>query len=609
MAAYIPEETISEIQQSLDIVDIVSEHIQLKKQGKHYLGLCPFHGEKTPSFSVSPEKQLYHCFGCGVGGNAITFVMEMENLVFVDAVKKLADKTGISVPDVGYSNAEHETVSVHQEKKEAHELAAKFYHHVLMNTEQGKQSYDYLLERGFTPEVMERFQLGCSPDQPDVLKGLLEKRGYDLEEMETCGLLLRQESNWELRDRFRHRIMFPIRELQGHTVGFGGRSLGEAEPKYLNSPDSPIFHKNELLYGFDIARPDIRRQNTAVLFEGYADVIAANTAGVKNGVASLGTSLTERQAQIIRRNTERIIICYDGDNAGQGAAQKSGEILEQQGLLVEVAVLPARMDPDDYIQTYGSERFRKEVIESAVPFMSFKIQALKKDKNLQDEGDRLRYIEEVLKEITHLSKAVERDFYLRQLAEEFSLSLDALKQEQYRIYKENVRNGAGKNNREYRFSGRQKRWNVEDYSKERLLPAFHNAERYLLAHMMRDSQASLEVQERLGGNFNIENHIALAAHLYAYYADGKPADPGTFINHLHDPDLIKEASDIAMLDITEHMSENELVDYIDKIKNYPKWVEIEQIKQKMKEAERNQDVELAVKLGNEIIDMKKALQK
>ncbi|MDQ0299737.1 DNA primase [Salibacterium salarium] len=607
-AGFIPEETINEIQKSLDIVDVISEHIQLKKQGKHYLGLCPFHGEKTPSFSVSPEKQLYHCFGCGVGGNAITFVMEMENVVFVDAVKKLANKSGISVPDIGYSNAEQESGEKDKAKREGHDLAAKFYHHVLMNTEQGKQAYDYLVNRGFSTETMEHFQLGYSPDQPEVLKELLENRGFDLQEMEEGGLLFRQESSWELRDRFRNRIMFPIRDVQGRTVGFGGRTLGEGEPKYLNSSDSAIFHKNEMLYGIDLARPDIRKQNTAVLFEGYVDVISANKAGVTNGIASLGTSLSDRQAQLIRRNTERIIICYDGDNAGQGAAKKSAEILERQGLTVQVAVLPSGMDPDDYIQSYGTERFRKEVIEASVPIMSFKLQMLKKDKNLQDEGERLQYIEEVLKEITHLSKAVERDFYLRQLADEFSLSLDALKQEQFRLYKQ-VSNHSTEKTKENGFNDRKRRWGTDQYARAKLLPAFQNAERLLLAHMMHDSQACMEVKERLGAEFNIESHIAIAAHLYAYYAEGNPADAGTFINHLQDPDLIKEASEIALLDITEHMSENELVDYIDKIKNYPKWVEIEQIQQKMKEAERNQDVSLAVKLGNEIIDMKKALQK
>ncbi|WP_158735073.1 DNA primase [Alteribacillus sp. YIM 98480] len=608
MAQYIPDETVAEIRQSLDIVEIISEYIQLKKQGKHYMGLCPFHGEKTPSFSVSPDRQLYHCFGCGAGGNAITFVMEMEKVGFVEALGKLGSKAGISVPETGYSKSGQAGYSTHHKKIEAHELAARFYHHLLMNTEQGKEAYDYLLRRGFSPEMMERFQLGYSPDHSNVLKGLLEKRKFNLQEMEEAGLLLRQESNWDLKDRFRNRIMFPIQDIQGHTVGFGGRVLGEGEPKYLNSPETSIFKKNETLYGMHLARKEIRKSNTAVLFEGYADVIAASNAGITNAIAVLGTSMTERQAKIIRRNTERIIICFDGDNAGQDAARRSAQILEQEGLIVQVALLPDKEDPDDYIKANGAKRFKSEVIEAAVPLMAFKMQLLKRKKNLQDEGEKLQYIEEVLKEVTYLSKAVERDFYLRQLADEFSLSLDALKQEQFRIYKESKRYYNDKRN-DSTYGSRAKRWGLDSYKNKQLLPAFQNAERMLLAHMMKDKTVCMEVQETIGGDFNVEEHVAIAAYLYAYYAEGNKPDPGHFINQLQDPDLIKKASEIAMLDINKHLSENELVDYIRQIKNYPKWVEIEEIEQKMKEAEKKQDIQSAVQLATELVDMKKALKK
>ncbi|MFB4164895.1 DNA primase [Alteribacillus sp. JSM 102045] len=608
MAQYIPDETVAEVRKSLDIVEIISEYIQLKKQSKHYMGLCPFHGEKTPSFSVSPDRQLYHCFGCGAGGNVITFVMEIEKIGFVEAIGKLASKTGIPIPESGYSKSEQARSSAQAKKKEGHELAARFYHHLLMNTEQGKDAFDYLLQRGFSAEVMERFQLGYSPNQPNVLKGLLEKRNFNLQEMEDAGLLIRQESNWELKDRFRNRIMFPIQDVQGQTVGFGGRVLGKGEPKYLNSPESAIFRKNETLYGMHLARPEIRKLNTAVLFEGYADVIAANKAGINNAIAVLGTSLTERQAKILRRNTERIIICFDGDNAGQEAAKRSAEILEQQGLVVQVALMPDKTDPDDYIKNSGPARFKSEVIDAAVPLMNFKMQLLKRNKNLQDEGEKLQYIEEVLKEVTYLSKAVERDFYLRQLADEFSLSLDALKQEQYRIYKESKR-FFNNNRKDSAFGNRTNRWGLETYKSQQLLPAFQNAERILLAHMMRNKEICMEVQERIGGDFNIEHHIAIAAYLYAYYGEGYDPDPGDFINQLKDTELIKKASEIAMLDINEHLSENELVDYISQIKNYPKWVEIEEKEQKMKEAEKKQDIQLAVKLATELVDMKKALKK
>ncbi|SDH48264.1 DNA primase [Alteribacillus persepolensis] len=608
MAPHIPDETVAEIRQSLDIVDIISEYMQLKKQGKHYTGLCPFHGEKTPSFSVTPDKQLYHCFGCGAGGNVFTFVMEMESITFVEAASTLAKKAGIAVPEIGYSNAGKTRSSSENRQKEGHHLAARFYHHLLINTEQGKAAYDYLIARGFSHDMLERFQLGFSPDQPQVMKGLLDKRGYNLEEMEEAGLLLRQESNWELKDRFVNRIMFPIHDVQGQVIGFGGRVLGDGEPKYLNSPETPVFKKNETLYGLHLARQHIRKRNEAVLFEGYADVIAAANAGILNAIGSLGTSLTERQAKIIRRHTERVILCFDGDNAGQQAARKAADILEQQGLTVYVALLPDQLDPDDYLKTYGADQFKTEIIDGAFPLMTFKMRFLKRGRNLQDEGEKLQYIEEVLKEVTNLPKAIERDVYLRQLAEEFSLSFDALKQEQFRIYKESERDYKKRRNQSQQ-SDMRKRWGLESYQNKRLLPAYENAERILLHHMMRNADVCEMVQEKVGGDFNVDSHIAIAAHLYAYYTKGYESDPSQFINQLQDADLIQKASEIAMLDINRQLSENELADYIQQIKNYPKWVEIEEIEQKMKEAEKKHDYQLAVKLATEIVDMKKALKK
>ncbi|WP_240376604.1 DNA primase [Bacillus piscicola] len=606
MANYIPEETIAEIRRSLDIVEVISEYVQLQKRGKHYTGLCPFHEEKTPSFSVSPDKQLYHCFGCGAGGNVITFIMEIEQLQFAEAVQRLAENKGLSVPDIPLSGTVKD--STHNRKKEAHQLASRFYHHLLMSTEQGRESFEYLLQRGFEKETIELFQLGFAPDHDGLLKELLVKRGFDLTDMEECGLLRRHEAAWELHDRFRNRVMFPIRDMRGYTVGFGGRVLGTGEPKYLNSPETSIFNKSDTLYGMDLAKKEIRKQNTAVLFEGYMDVISAYQANVKNGVASLGTSLTERQAQVLSRNAERIIICFDGDNAGQEAAVKSANMLEKHGLNVQVAVLPERMDPDDYIHSKGAEQFKKEIIEAAIPFMAFKMETLKKNKNLHIEGDKLSYIEEVLKQITTLSKAVERDFYMRRLADEFSLSFDALKQEQYRIYKETRRSFDKVGKPRFNQVQRERR-GTAPFVNKRILPAFQNAERFLLAHMMQSKEITAEVGERLGGGFNVDEHIALAAYLYSYYGDNNPADPGAFINQLDDANLVKKASEIAMLDISRHLSENELVDYIHQIKNYPKWVEIEEKEQKMKEAEKKSDLKQALQLAAEIVDMKKALKK
>ncbi|MFC5713415.1 DNA primase [Thalassorhabdus alkalitolerans] len=606
MKQRIPEELIEEVRNKNDIVDVISDHVQLKKQGRHYLGLCPFHGENTPSFSVSPERQLYHCFGCGAGGNVITFVMEMEGADFIQAVEKLAERIDMALPKHVKGVSGNESGKKHESKILGHELAAKFYHHLLTTTEQGKAAYDYLLDRGFTQDMISAFQIGYAPDNPAALKALLEKRGFQESEMEEAGLLLRKESSWEYMDRFRNRVMFPIMNNQGRVIAFGGRALQEGQPKYLNSPETPIFHKNETLYALHKARPAIRKENKAILFEGYADVISAWNAGVNNGVATLGTALSARQAKIIRRNAEQAIICYDGDKAGQEAALRSAELLEQEGCQVQVALLPEGSDPDDFIKIHGKDKFVNEIIKAPFTLMSFKMQKLKKEKNLQHEGDRLQYIEEIVGEISKISKAVERDHYLRQVADEFDLSLEALKQEQHRLFRANKQKN--KNAGTSYSSDSSKRRASQYMTEQRLRPAFFNAERILLAHMLSSKEITDQVADEVGGEFNVENHIALAAHLYAFYGAGRDGDSSDFIHSLTDESLMKLAAELSMLDINRNLTENELADYIKQIKNYPKWVEIEEKEKEMKEAERRHDLQHALQLANELVEMKKALK-
>lgn len=588
MAAFIPEEKVAEVREKTDIVEVINDYVQLKKQGRHYLGLCPFHGENTPSFSVSPERQLYHCFGCGAGGNAITFLMEHDGMTFVEAIQSLAAKTGTDLPELeDQYPGEREQ---HQSKKEAHQMAANFYHHLLMNTEQGKEAYDYLTARGISEEIIEEFQLGYAPERNNMLVQLLEKRDYDLEEMEEAGLIFRQESNWQWNDRFRGRVMFPIHNQRGQVIAFGGRALGEGAPKYLNSPETPIFLKHETLYSFSKARQAVRKQDEAVLFEGYMDVIAAWKAGVKNGVAGLGTAFSKRQAEQIRKATDKAVIAYDGDNAGRSAAWKTGDILEKQDIDVRVALFPAEMDPDDYIQAYGAEAFKVQLSERAVPFMSFKVQELRKNKNLQNEGDRLTYIEEVLRETSLISSAVEREFYMKQLAEEFDLSMDALREEERKVQKKEQQEKAAK----APSSGEAgKRWRSGVLPKKQvsMRSAYENAERTLLAFMLQNREVAEDVKERIGGEFNIDAHTALAAYLYAYYDDDHDPDVSRFMEYIEEQELVNLVSELMHLDIPAEISDNEMSDYIEQIKIRPKREELLQRQKQLKDAERNGDSE------------------
>jgi DNA primase len=601
MGSRISEEKIEKIRNSVDIVDVIGEYVQLKKQGRNLIGLCPFHGENTPSFSVSPEKQLYHCFGCGAGGNAFSFIMAIEGYEFLDSVKHLATRTNIDLPELEKS----ETTNANSELTAmiaGNELAAKYYHHLLINTEQGKEALNYLLKRGFTEEMINHFSLGFAPDSWETLTQFLQKRNVPLHYMEEIGLLSKRDFDGKLFDRYRNRVMFPIWNKDGKVIGFGGRVLGNEQPKYLNSSDSKLFNKSNILYGLHMARPEMRKKNEVVLFEGYVDVIAAWKAGVKNGVATLGTAITDEQAKLIRRNAETVIVCYDRDNAGLKATYRAIQILESNNCLVKVARLPEGFDPDDFIQKFGAEKFRTEVINANQTQMAFKMNYLRKGRNLQNEGERMQYIEDVLSEITSLSKSIERDHYVRQLAEEFSLSLDVVKQELHRLY--NLKKGKNISETKQDKPIIKNRFAAQ----KRLLPAFHNAERILLAHMMKDINIASTVQEKIGGNFNIDEYQSIVAYLYAYYAEGNEPNSSQFIQRLHDQKLARIATEIAMMTVSEELSEQELHDYFKQITNYPKVVKIEEKEQERKDAESREDYALAARIAMEIIRMKKELK-
>ncbi|OEH93713.1 DNA primase [Bacillus solimangrovi] len=602
MANRIPEELIEKIRLDNDIVDVVSEYVQLKKQGRNYFGLCPFHGENTPSFSVAPEKQIYHCFGCGSGGNVLTFIMNIEGLDFIEAAQHLAKRSNTELPLMERSEESTPSEGANHEIRKAFDLLKKYYHHLLVNTKDGREGLEYLDDRGFTRDVIETFGLGYAQDSWESTTIFLKKRGYSLNKMTEAGILATRQDG-EAVDRFRHRIMFPIWNYRGETIAFGGRVIGDDSPKYLNSPESPIFRKSQTLYGFHLARKAMRRESVAILFEGYVDVIAAWSAGVHNGVATLGTALTEEQAGILRRTVDTVIICYDGDDAGITASDRAAKLLQQVGCQVKVALLPESMDPDDYIRAYGAESFQTGVIGASVTYMSYKMRMLRRGKNLQEAGDRIQYIEEVLTEVANLSKAVEREHYLNQLADEFSMSLDTLKDEQRRIYYQLRKS---KDNQSFQRDNKQQKPLL---IQKKLLPAFHNAERYLLAHMFQDYLISEKVQERVGCSFNIDVHNAIAVMLYGYYEESDRLDIGDFMQRIEDEQIRNLVSDIAMLDVSEEVSDEALEDYIRLILNHPKWQEIQHIERELREAERLQDFEMAAQIAMKMHELKKQLKR
>ncbi|MBO8171375.1 MAG: DNA primase [Bacillaceae bacterium] len=605
MTGPIPEEIIDRVRSHFDILDIVGQYVQLRKSGRYYFGLCPFHSEKTPSFSVSPDKQIFHCFGCGEGGNVISFLMKVEGLHFVEAVEYLAERAGIDIPERGQPRENQQ----HKEEKntmyKAHDLVAKLYHHILLHKEAGKIGLDYLKQRGFTGETIEEFQLGYAPDSWYLVTQFLQKRNLPLPLMEEAGLVALREAGKRYFDRFRGRVMFPIHDTQGRVVAFGGRAVGDQQPKYLNSPETRLFNKGRLLFNLHRARNMIRREREAVLFEGYADVISAWQGGIHNCIASLGTALTEEQARVIRRNAEQVIICYDSDRAGVEAALKSMEILTKTGCHVKIARLPEGMDPDDYIRRHGGERFRQDILLQAQSATAFQLDYLKTGKDLQDETERMNYIHEALEVIARLSSAVERDHYLRRLAEEFDISFQAIRQEHQKNYRKQKRDSSRDN---WTSKWNNNINNGNHSASQSLLPAHHKAERMLIVWMMRNQDIAARVEAEVGGEFSVDEHAALAAFLYKYYREGNEPDPGKFVNRLDDERLMKLASELAMLDINEEVSEQELTDYIQQVLNYPKWLHIEQLKKEQRRLEKMGNSREAAEIGVEIFRLQRQLK-
>jgi len=603
MSNQVPEEVIEEIKNSNDIVDVVGEYVQLKKQGKSYVGLCPFHGEKTPSFSVTKEKQIFHCFGCGKGGNVITFLMEMESFTFYETLKYLADKSGVSLPDQITLQDNHSFSTENQSVLSAYEWLTKLYHHLLRYTKDGKEGLDYLKERGIREETIDLFQLGYAPNEAEFTATFLQKKGFEKSILVQKGILTQRDDN-SVTDRFKGRVVFPIRNHIGKTVGFGGRNIHGQTPKYLNSSESDLFQKGRLLYNFDMAKKHIRKANEVVLFEGYMDVIAAYQGGVQNVIATLGTAITEFQAKLLKRYVDKVIICYDGDDAGVEAAFKAASVLKSAGCEVKIARLESDMDPDSFIKSRGGEAFQNEVIQTSETYMTFYMRYFRKKFNLSIEADRINYIKSILKELALIDSSVEREYYLKELSTEFQISMETLNNEVYAL-RENL--SRSQKDKQTRNSYSQKV--IYRYHDKNLLPAYHNAERQLIAHMLFSANIASKVEQEIGADFNIEDHKLIVTYLYAYYEEGNQADVSLFIQRLNEDRLKELVSEIAMLPVSDEISDKEIDDYIWMIRAYTNdSVNIRSLKEQQNLALQQNNPIKAAQFAMQIIEMRKKLK-
>lgn len=418
MARY-SDEVINDVRQSNDIVDVISQYVHLKRSGRNFFGLCPFHNEKSPSFSVSPDKQIFHCFGCGVGGNVFSFITQIEGINFVEAVQMLAERANIQLPtlqDNGDSQREELKAKVYK----VNEFTAEFYHQNLYKP-QAKIAQEYVKKRQLSNETLKSFKIGFS-GKFDELYQELKKQGFGEREILESGLVNKNERGQYI-DRYRNRLMFPICDARGKVIAFGGRVLDDSKPKYINSPENVVYSKGRNLFGLNVAKKgDLKR---ILIVEGYMDVISLHQRGITNVVAPLGTALTEQQGWLLRKNAEQIILSFDSDEAGLKAKLRALDILQNMGCDLRILQMEGAKDPDEYIIKYGNARFNN-LVDKALSIIEFKVKILKKDLNLENTNDKIKFLNEIAKLISNVDNTIEREVYIEKIAKEYDISKEAI---------------------------------------------------------------------------------------------------------------------------------------------------------------------------------------
>lgn len=581
----IDQSIINEIKDKTDILDLVSEYVKLEKRGRNYIGLCPFHDEKTPSFTVSEDKQICHCFGCKKGGNVFQFTQEIKDISFVEAVKELGDRVNVAVDiEATQSNSNVQIASDDLQMIEMHELIQEFYYYALTKTVEGEKALTYLLERGFTDALIKERGIGFAPDSSHFCHDFLQKKGYDIELAYEAGLLSRNEENFSYYDRFRNRIMFPLKNVQGRIVGYSGRTYTGQEPKYLNSPETPIFQKRKLLYNLDKARKSIRKLDEIVLLEGFMDVIKSDTAGLKNVVATMGTQLSDEHITFIRKLTSNITLMFDGDFAGSEATLKTGQHLLQQGLNVFVIQLPSGMDPDEYIGKYGNDAFTAFVKNDKKSFAHYKVSILK-DEIAHNDLSYERYLKELSHDISFMKSSILQQKAINDVAPFFNVSPEQLANE-------------------IQFNQAPANYYPEDEYGGYIEPEpigmaqFDNlsrqekAERAFLKHLMRDKDTFLNYYESVDkDNFTNQHFKYVFEVLHDFYAENDQYNISDAVQYVNSNELRETLISLEQYSLNDEPYENEIDDYVNVI-NENGQETIESLNHKLREATRIGDVEL-----------------
>ena len=453
---YYAEDVIEEVRSRNDIVSVISEYVKLQRKGSSYFGLCPFHNEKSPSFSVSPDKQMYYCFGCGAGGNVFTFIQEYENYSFPEAMKFLAERAGITLPEKEYSQEERRAQDLRTRILNVNKMAAKYYYYQL-RTENGRQAMEYLKNRRLSDETIRSFGLGYSNKYSNDLYLYLKKQGVSDELLRESGLMNVDERKG-MYDKFWNRVIFPIMDVNNRVIGFGGRVMGDGKPKYLNSPETAVFDKSRNLYGLNVART--ARKKSMLVCEGYMDVISMHQAGFKNSVASLGTALTTQHASLLKRYTDEVILTYDSDGAGIKAALRAIPMLKAAGISTRVLHMNPYKDPDEFIKTLGPEVFQERMDQAENSFL-FEISILERDFDMHDPEGKTGFYQAAARKLMEFDQELERENYIQAVAERYHISFDSLRK---MVNREAMRGAPLRRERE-EVDGYQKRGEKEEGKK------------------------------------------------------------------------------------------------------------------------------------------------
>lgn len=609
----IPTDVIDQIRSDVNILDIVGQYVQLHRSGSNWFGLCPFHTEKTGSFSVNEPKQFFHCFSCGRGGNVFKFLMEIEDLTFPEAVYRTAELAGIEL-DAKYlpqnvAGAE-DTQSETGKLKRLYAQAGQLYHHILVNTKLGQPALDYLHERGLSDELIAEFQLGYAP-QAEILQAFFhEKKLDDYQTLRKSGLFSEREGE-DLAERFNDRIMFPIRDQTGSIIAFSGRLLTPDKklPKYLNSPEGILFNKRKVLFNFDKAKKTIRHESKVYLFEGFMDVLAAWRAGIKNGVASMGTSLTSEQIYLLEQTASKLYICYDGDLPGRKATKRALELIAPLSEFELGAILlPEKLDPDEYVRKYGPENFKDFVTSHERTELEFYLEYFRVGRNLETESDQLAYITDVLEKVAQVKDPLARDLTLNRLAKEFELDknnltsqLQALMQQvQSEQLKQDQANSLKRSDKVV-YSTQQRQ------EKKRYSPA-EQAERLLLYRLLHEHDVFLRIKGLADFSFIHEEYETIFLLADGYFDRYSEYESASFLDFLKDEHLRQIIISLELGDYGE-VNEQEISDCLAFIMQHsPLEEQIKVVKTKLEQAKRLGDAKVIMEQTTKLIELLKKKQ-